>query len=109
MTAAASIRYLGFESTDAGRDYALLVRQGEDSARVTVRIPHTAFAGHLTRYQDAPDICFLKVQHELALHDNQAPIHTLVVSDIELAAYRTAHEKTPGGRRAKPAAPQEHR
>lgn len=101
---AASVRYLGFESTAAGRDYSLLVRQGEVSARVTVRIPHAAFAGHLTRYQDAPDICFLKVQHELALHDNQPPGETLVVTDSELAAYRSAHEKQPG-RRAKPAPP----
>jgi hypothetical protein len=110
-TTAISIRYVGFESTLLGRDYTLLVRQGELSSRVTVRIPHAAFSGRLTRFQDAPDICFLKVQSELALRDNQAPApeDTLVVTDVELAAYRTAHEKAPGGRRAKPAAQVEHR
>ena len=109
MSTGASIRYVGFVSTLAGRDYTLLVRQGELSAPVTVRIPHAAFSGHLTRYQDAPDICFLKVQSELALHENQPPVETLVVTDLELAAYRTAHEKVPGGRRAKPAPAVEHR
>ena len=109
MTPGASIRYVGFESTLDGRDYTLLVRLGELSAQVKVRIPHAAFSGHQARYQDAPDICFLKVQSELALHDNQPPIETLVVTDLELAAYRTAHEKVPGGRRAKPAPAVEHR
>jgi hypothetical protein len=103
VSAAPSIRYLGFLSNVDGRDYTLLVRKGELSAEVIVRIPHAAFTGHLTRYQDAPDICFLKVQHELALHDDQPPDETLVVSDSELAAYRTAHEKLPGVRRPKPA------
>jgi hypothetical protein len=111
LTPSASIRYAGFESTLDGRDYTLLVRLGELSSRVTVRIPHAAFSGHLARFQDAPDICFLKVQSELALHDNQPPVETavLVVTDLELAAYRTAHEKVPGTRRAKPAPAVEHR
>jgi hypothetical protein len=109
LSTGASIRYVGFVSTLAGRDYTLLVRLGELSAPVIVRIPHAAFSGHLTRYQDAPDICFLKVQSELALHENQPPVETLVVTDLELAAYRTAHEKVPGGRRAKPAPAVEHR
>ena len=60
----------------------------------------------LTRYQDGPDISFLKVQHELALHDNQPPDEALLVTDSELAAYRSAHEKQPG-RRARPAVPSE--
>ncbi|HSB61639.1 MAG TPA: hypothetical protein VLI67_07960 [Vicinamibacteria bacterium] len=104
MTATTTVRYLGFESTPAGRDYALSVRRGEVCSQVIVRIPHAAFAQHLTRYQDAPDICFLKVQQELALHDDHPPVHTLIVSNAELAAYRTSHEKQPG-RRATPAPP----
>jgi len=106
LTPSASIRYLGFESTDDAREYSLVIRQGEVSSRVTVRILHAAFADRRTRYQDAPDICFLKVQHELALHDNQPPDETLLVTDSELAAYRSAHEKQPG-RRARPAVPSE--
>ncbi len=106
MTPSASIRYLGFESTDDAREYTLVIRQGEISSRVTVRILHAAFADRRTRYQDAPDICFLKVQHELALHDNRPPEEALLVSDSELAAYRSAHEKQPG-RRARPPVPSE--
>jgi len=104
VTAAVTVRYLGFESTAAGRDYSLSVRRGEVCSQVTVRIPHAAFALHLTRYQDAPDICFLKVLQELALHDDKPPAHTLIVSNAELAAYRTSHEKQPG-RRMAPAPP----
>ncbi len=106
MTPSASIRYLGFESTDDAREYSLVIRQGEISSRVTVRILHAAFADRRTRYQDGPDISFLKVQHELALHDNQPPDEALLVTDSELAAYRSAHEKQPG-RRARPAVPSE--
>jgi ribulose-5-phosphate 4-epimerase/fuculose-1-phosphate aldolase len=36
-------------------------------------------------------------------------VDDLVVTDLELAAYRTAHEKVPGTRRAKPAPAVEHR
>jgi hypothetical protein len=46
------------------------------------------------------------VQHELALHDNQPPDEALLVSDSELAAYRSAHEKQPGRRARPPAAPE---
>jgi len=106
LTPSASIRYVGFESTDDAREYSLVIRQGEISSRVTVRILHAAFADRRTRYQDGPDICFLKVQHELALHDNQPPDEALLVSDSELAAYRTAHEKQPG-RRVRPPIPSE--
>jgi len=106
LTPSASIRYLGFESTDDAREYSLVIRQGEISSRVTVRILHAAFADRRTRYQDGPDISFLKVQHELALHDNQPPDEALLVTDSELAAYRSAHEKQPG-RRARPAVPSE--
>ena len=102
MTPSASIRYLGFESTDDAREYSLVIRQGEISSRVTVRILHAAFADRRTRYPAGPDISFLKVQHELALHDNQPPDEALLVTDSELAAYRSAHEKQPG-RRARPA------
>src|SRR5437899_98353 len=59
LTPSASIRYLGFESTDDAREYSLVIRQGEISSRVTVRILHAAFADRRTRYQDGPDISFL--------------------------------------------------
>ena len=60
------VEYVDFRAGEAAREYRLRVRRGTDSWGVTVAIPNEAFLSGRARYQDAPDICFLKVQKELA-------------------------------------------
>jgi hypothetical protein len=88
-----SVRYLGFESTDTGRLYSLSV-DGEEGARhFAVLIPHAAFASRRVRFQDAPDLCFAKIQRELASDPALVPGETLVVSDAEIDLYSEGQTK----------------
>jgi hypothetical protein len=82
-----SVRYLGFRSADDGREYTLRV-DGAGEPRVFVLvIPHAAFVSRQTRFQDAPDLCYTKLQRELAKDPNLLP-GRLLVTAADLADYR---------------------
>ena len=72
-----SIRYMGFECTSAGRAYRLRVEGPGDPREFTLTIPNVAFEDRKARFQDAPDLCFARLQRELAtnaeLADGAAP------------------------------------
>lgn len=104
MNKAVLVQYVGFECTPEAREYVLHVTSGDGSRRFTVSIPHAAFAAHRARYQDAPDICFLKLQRELAAHDNRPEEDHMRVTDAELEAYREAQARRSPQRRARGAA-----
>ena len=96
------VEYLGFTTKGTAREYMLRVRQaGGDSREFTLAIPNEAFLARRVRYQDAPDICFLKLQRELAMRDGGLPAAYLSVSDAELAEYGAAHTPKPPQRRPK--------
>jgi len=86
------VEYVDFKATEAAREYRLRVRQGADVHLVTVAIPNEAFLAGRVRYQDAPDICFLKIQQELAAGEEGAPpAQSLEMTDQELEDYRVSH------------------
>ena len=86
------VEYLDFAATTAVREYRLLVRRGTDIHEVTVAIPNEAFLSGRVRYQDAPDICFLKIRRELAAgEDGTFPAPALRMTDQELEEYRVSH------------------
>jgi hypothetical protein len=86
------VEYLDFTATEAVREYRLLVRRGADIHHFTVSIPNEAFLAGRARYQDAPDICYLKLLKEVEAGEEGAlPAPALAVSDQELEDYRTAH------------------
>jgi hypothetical protein len=89
----ASIRYLGFEATRAGREYTLSVERDGQSCFFVLVIPHAAFAARRARFQDGPDLCFAKLQRDLAADPALAPRAALIVSDTDLALYRDAQTK----------------
>ncbi len=43
------------------------------------------------RYQDAPDVCSVKLRRELAAFANHPPNTHYRISDAELEDYRSAH------------------
>ena len=89
---ATQVEYVDFTATEAVREYRLRVRQGADIHHVTVAIPNEAFLSGRVRYQDAPDICFLKIQQELAAGEEGAlPAPALELTDQELEEYKVAH------------------
>jgi hypothetical protein len=91
------VEYIGFASKGGVREYALRVRRGDQFHDFTLAIPNEAFLAQRVRYQDGPEVCFLKLQRELlSCADGLLPSPYLSVSDAELEEYRSAHApKTP--------------
>lgn len=97
----ASIRYMGFEADGDGRRYTLRV-EGEGGPRVFVLlIPHTAFSEHKARFQDAPDLCYARLQRELARDAALLPREPLVLTTEDLAEYREQQTKRSSERKRK--------
>jgi len=94
------LQYVGFESRGAVREYAFTLR-GTDGASTEyfVTIANDAFVAQRVRYQDAPDICSLRLHREFATKTDHLPSTRFSVTDAELADYKAAH--TP---RTKPSA-----
>jgi hypothetical protein len=86
------VEYVSFKAIGAVREYHLRVRRGTDVHDFTVAIPNEAFLSGRVRYQDAPDVCFLKLQRELAAGEDGAfPARALKMTDQELEEYKVAH------------------
>jgi hypothetical protein len=99
----AHVEYLGFKVVGGMRSYLLRVRQAAESpVEYTLSIPTEAFLAHRVRYQDAPEICFLKLRRELSARPEGLATSELNVSDAELEEYRLAHSPAPQQRRPKP-------
>jgi hypothetical protein len=85
-----SIRYLGFECTSEGRRYKLSV-DGAGEARVfTMTIANAAFAARQARFQDAPELCFARLQRELDANAELPGGVSFVITPAELDEYRDA-------------------
>jgi hypothetical protein len=94
---AAHVEYLGFKAQETTREYLLRVREvGEAIRDFTLVIANNAFLKNRVRYQDAPEICFLKLQRELeGCAEGREPSRTLQVTDKDLDEYRVAHSPKP--------------
>ncbi len=98
------LEYMGFSSVGSARVYNLRVRLDAQHARdCTVAIPMAAFLSGRVRYQDAPEVCFLKLQRELRACTHETLAAHFEISDAELDEYRSAHSGKPAPR--KPRAP----
>jgi hypothetical protein len=93
----AHVEYLGFKAREATREYALRVRvAGIDDRDFTIVIQNEAFLAHRVRYQDAPEICFLKLQRALtACAEGAEPARRLKVTEADLQDYREAQGPKP--------------
>jgi hypothetical protein len=84
------IEYLGFQAKLLVREYTFKVREAGLEREFTLFIENKAFITHLARYQDAPAICALRLNLELAAHSNH-PLETqYAITDAELDSYRKA-------------------
>jgi hypothetical protein len=84
--------YVGFTVNERTREYQLQVmRPDGQPRRFTVAISNRAFLAHRVRYQDAPEICFLKLKRELDASGDGFPSSHMTITDDELAEYKTAH------------------
>lgn len=98
--------YLGFRTTRDGREYTLRASGAVEPRYFVVFIPHEVFASKAARFQDAPDLCFGKLQRALVADPELLPGARLILTAQELLEYRVAGEKRPPTRaRTRPPAP----
>lgn len=100
------MQFVGFESKLTAREYTFTVWETDAEQReFKIAIALEAFNARRVRFQDAPDICALKLRSEFATHGNHPPKSHFKITDAELEDYRSAHT-SPRRRRltAKPGA-----
>jgi hypothetical protein len=92
-----TIEYVGFRTSAKRREYLLRSHFGPEIHDYTVGIALADFSAGRARFQDGPEICYLKLVRELEAQAAGATpgADDLTVTDVELAAYVTAHT-TPG-------------
>jgi hypothetical protein len=86
------VQFIGFEAGARARVYTFTVRGPSAEPRdFTLAISNQAFTDHLISYQDAPQICSLKLRRELAANANHPPKTRLDITDADLEDYRSTH------------------
>lgn len=88
--------YIGFTVNDTSRLYRLRVKElGGEERTYTLTIANRAFIEQRVSYQDAPLICFLRLERELREAGDSVPSSNMRITDTELAEYRDANTKKP--------------
>lgn len=94
------VHYLGFRTTDDGREYTLRVT-GETPRQFVMVIGHGHFASGRARFQDGPDLCCAKLTRVLTEEVGEpAPDCTFVLTGEELLQYQT--DRAPSERKRRP-------
>ena len=86
------VQFMGFSSKTDVREYTFSVREPSMEPReFTLAIPNQAFGARGLRFQDAPDVCSIKLRQELAAHANHPPETHFDITEVELEDYRVTH------------------
>jgi hypothetical protein len=97
------MQFVGFTSKALVREYTFIVREESLEPReFTVTIANEAFSEHRLSFQDAPDVCSLKLRRELVNGANLLPESHFSLTNAELDDYRASHtapRRTPFARR----------
>jgi hypothetical protein len=106
----AHVEYLGFKSGVTNREYRLLVRHPDGHAdEFTLDIAQEAFLSRRVRYQDAAEICFMKLRKVMdawqLAPDAKPPATRQTVTEADLQEYRDAHAPKVSRRAAPPSPP----
>jgi hypothetical protein len=87
--------YVGFTVNESSRVYTMRVRRPDGVFQdFQIAIAKQSFLSKRVRYQDAPEICFLKLKQEWSqCGEDSTPASQIQITDAELDAYREAHTK----------------
>jgi hypothetical protein len=99
-----TVEYVGFRSGADRREYLLRSHLGPEIHEHTIGIAHAAFVAGRIRFQDGPEICYLKLLRELEAAENIPPADHFIITEAELVDYVTAHT-VPARRRFVPPTP----
>ena len=85
-------QYVGFKAKAMVREYSFLVRESSiEPHEITFTILNEAFTSRRLSFQNAPDICSLKLHRELA-DSASNPLKTHYrISETELDDYHESH------------------
>lgn len=87
------VEYVGFTVNESTREYCLRAKLPDGEFQdFTLAIANEAFVARLVRYQDAPDICFLKLQREMVDSGDSLPALYHDVTNEELEDYHLTHQ-----------------
>lgn len=89
------VQYTGFQAKSLAREYTFNVREAGAEREFTLKIANEAFVAHRARYQDAPAICALRLNAELASHSNHPQETQFVITTAELDEYRDTRGPKP--------------
>src|SRR5436190_23189791 len=93
------VQFVGFEAKALVREYNFHVRQASSEIReFTLTIVNEAFNSRRVRYQDAPEICSLRLHRELATYSNCPPQAHYGISKFNLTEYGNAHLQKHSGK-----------
>ena len=93
-----NVQYVGFEAKTLVREYSFVVRRGlNETSEFTLTIRNAAFGPAGVRFQDAPEICSMRLHRELAVDGNVPAESHFSISEGELNDYRQAHAPKPSG------------
>jgi len=105
MTENVNIQYVGFEAKSLVREYHFIVRQAPaEESEFTLTIGNEAFGSKGVRFQDAAEICSLRLHRELAAFGNHPPQAHYRISETDLDDYRSSHTTKAWGYPYKPKA-----
>ena len=103
MTENVDVQYVGFKAKTLVREYSFIVRRASnETSEFTLTIGNEAFGSRRVRFQDAPDICSLRLRRELATFGNHPPQAHYRISETDLDDYRSTHAPKVSGYPYKP-------
>jgi hypothetical protein len=92
MTESINVQYVGFESKMLAREYRFVVRGSANQiSEYTLTIDNESFDSRHVRFQDAAEICSLRLHRELAAFGNDPPRTHYAIGLADLDDYRRTH------------------
>ncbi|PYQ44788.1 MAG: hypothetical protein DMF77_06270, partial [Acidobacteria bacterium] len=88
------IEYLDCQTLPEYREYRLAACGPDGPVESRFRIALGAFDAGRVRIQDGPDVCYQKLLRSVTAGETASP-DVVVIDDVELASYRTAHTPVP--------------
>jgi hypothetical protein len=103
-----NVQYVGFEAKGLMREYKFVVRGAANHTNdYFLEIDNESFSSRHVRFQDAAEICSLRLHRELAASGNQPSNSHYRIGTAELEDYRKSHSPKAFGNPYKPKAPEE--
>jgi hypothetical protein len=98
MSENVNVQYVGFEVKGLVREYSFIVRRAlNQTSKFTLTIGNESFGSRRVRFQDAAEICSLRLHRELAAFGNYPPQAHYHISPKDLDDYRSSHSPKAAG------------